>query len=63
MPRKASKKKNKQYRKETIPKALREQTWLQTFGKCYVTKTKKDYCTTVYKICAAGAKKVESNDK
>jgi hypothetical protein len=46
MPRKASKKKNKnkKYRKETIPKALREQTWLQTFGKCYEHKCYVNWC-------------------
>jgi len=42
MPRKAKKK--KKYRKQTIPKAIREQTWLQTFGKCYEHKCYINWC-------------------
>ena len=45
MPRKANKnKKKKKYRKQTIPKAIREQTWLQTFGKCYEHKCYINWC-------------------
>ena len=28
-----TKKDKKKYKKETIPKAIREQCWIQTFGK------------------------------
>jgi 5-methylcytosine-specific restriction endonuclease McrA len=35
-------KRNKKYKKATIPKAIREQTWIKTFGgtfnhKCYIS--------------------------
>ena len=33
---KKSKKTSKKYKKQHIPKALREQCWVQNFGKCFV---------------------------
>jgi len=45
--RKANKKKDKKkskYRKATIPKAIREQCWLQVFGKKYEEKCYINWC-------------------
>lgn len=41
------KEKNKKYKKTTIPKAIREQVWIQTFGKtfshsCYISWCKNN---------------------
>ena len=55
MPRRAgrkiqgrNKKKKKKYKKATIPKAIREQCWIQVFGetfkeKCYINWCEKEY--------------------
>ena len=42
--KKKSPKNEKKYRKENIPKAVREQTWLQTFGKKYEHKCYINWC-------------------
>uniref|UniRef100_A0A6C0C4K8 HNH domain-containing protein n=1 Tax=viral metagenome TaxID=1070528 RepID=A0A6C0C4K8_9ZZZZ len=47
MPRRKKTTDAKKYKKETIPKAIREQCWLQVFGekykeKCYINWCKND---------------------
>ena len=37
-------------RKETIPKALREQTWLQTIGKKYDSKCYIPWCNNIITV-------------
>ena len=44
------KKKNNKYRKATIPKAIREQTWLKTFGKKYESKCYISWCENVINV-------------
>ena len=59
MPRKKSKiskkainkkKKNNKYRKATIPKAIREQTWIKTFGKDFEHKCYISWCDNVINV-------------
>ena len=38
---KCSNKSKKKYKKETIPKAIREQCWIQTFGKSFEQLTRE----------------------
>jgi len=40
----------KPYRKVTIPKAIREQVWLQTFGKVYENKCYISWCENIITI-------------
>ena len=40
-----SKKKNKNYKKKQIPKAIREQVWIKYIGKYYESKCLVDWCT------------------
>ncbi len=44
MPRHKAKKKKAKYRKATIPKAIREQCWLQVFGEKYKEKCYINWC-------------------
>ena len=43
--RKKKKKKSKKYKKNTIPKALREQVWITNFGKKFQHKCHIEWCT------------------
>ena len=38
-------KRNKKYKKATIPKAVREQTWIKTFGETFKHKCYISWCT------------------
>lgn len=38
-------KRNKNYKKATIPKAIREQTWIKTFGETFGHKCYISWCT------------------
>lgn len=40
----------KPYRKATIPKAIREQVWLQTFGKIYENKCYIFWCENIISV-------------
>ena len=40
----------KPYRKATIPKAIREQVWLQTFGKVYENKCYISWCENIITV-------------
>ena len=40
----------KLYRKATIPKAIREQVWLQTFGKVYENKCYISWCKNIISV-------------
>jgi 5-methylcytosine-specific restriction endonuclease McrA len=42
--------KKKQYRKKTIPKAIREQCWLQNFGKKYEEKCYINWCKNIITV-------------
>ena len=44
------KNKKKKYLKKTIPKAVREQTWLQTFGKCYEHDCYVNWCENMISV-------------
>lgn len=44
------KKKKKQTRKETIPKAIREQCWLNSFGKVYEHTCYISWCTNTVSV-------------
>ena len=39
------KQKNKKYKKANIPKAIREQTWIKTFGETFSHKCYIKWCT------------------
>ena len=41
---KKSKKTSKKYKKQHIPKALREQCWVQNFGKCFDHSCYIEWC-------------------
>ena len=43
-PTKKKAKKSKKYKKANIPKAIREQVWLQTLGKVYESKCYISWC-------------------
>ena len=43
-------KKIKRYRKANIPKALREQVWLQTFGKIYEHSCYIEWCSNMINV-------------
>ena len=43
-PTKKKAKKSKKYKKANIPKAIREQTWIQTFGEVYSHKCYVSWC-------------------
>ena len=43
-------KKKKKNRKETIPKAVREQCWIQSFGKVYEHKCHVHWCENVISV-------------
>lgn len=43
-------KKLKKYRKANIPKALREQVWLQTFGKVYENSCYISWCNNIINV-------------
>ena len=43
-------KKIKRYRKANIPKALREQVWLQTFGKIYEHSCYIEWCNNMINV-------------
>ena len=43
-------KKKKMYRKKNIPKAIREQVWLQTFGKKYEHKCHIHWCNNIITV-------------
>ena len=45
-----SKIKKKMYRKKNIPKAIREQVWLQTFGKKYEHKCHIHWCNNILNV-------------
>lgn len=40
----------KKYKKETIPKAIREQCWTQTFGKVYEHKCYVHWCENTISV-------------
>lgn len=40
----------KPYRKTAIPKAIREQVWLQTFGKVYENKCYISWCENIISV-------------
>jgi 5-methylcytosine-specific restriction endonuclease McrA len=40
----------KKYRKANIPKALREQVWLQTFGKIYEHSCHIEWCNNIINV-------------
>ena len=40
----------KPYRKANIPKAIREQVWLQTFGKVYENKCYISWCENIISV-------------
>ena len=42
--------KKKKTRKETIPKAIREQCWIQSFGKVYEHKCHVHWCENVISV-------------
>lgn len=42
--------KKKKYKKETIPKAIREQCWSQTFGKVYEHKCYVHWCENIISV-------------
>ena len=42
--------KKKKTRKETIPKAIREQCWIQSFGKVYEHKCYVHWCENVISV-------------
>ena len=44
------KKKKKKYRKANIPKAIREQTWIKTFGKDFEHKCYIDWCENTINV-------------
>lgn len=56
MPRKKNKKlkkkvnKKSKYRKATIPKAIREQTWIKTFGKDFEHKCYIGWCDNIINV-------------
>ena len=51
MPRKKVKSKNKKkYKKAKIPKAIREQTWIQTFGKDFEHKCYISWCDNTINV-------------
>ena len=43
-PTKKKAKKSRKYKKANIPKAIREQTWVQTFGEVYSHKCYVSWC-------------------
>ena len=43
-------KKKKMYKKKNIPKAVREQVWLQTFGKKYENKCHIHWCNNIITV-------------
>ena len=43
-------KKKKMYKKKNIPKAVREQVWLQTFGKKYEHKCHIHWCNNIITV-------------
>ena len=43
-------KKKKPYKKATIPKAIREQVWFQSFGKLYEHKCQISWCKNVITV-------------
>ena len=40
----------KKYRKANIPKALREQVWLETFGKVYEHSCHIEWCSNIINV-------------
>ena len=40
----------KKYRKSNIPKALREQVWLETFGKIYEHSCHIEWCSNIINV-------------
>ena len=42
--------KKKMYKKKPIPKAIREQVWLQTFGKLYENKCYIHWCKNIITV-------------
>ena len=43
-------KKKKMYKKKNIPKAVREQVWLQTFGKVYENTCHIHWCKNIINV-------------
>ena len=43
--KKNPKKKSKKYKKQSIPKAIREQCWIKTFGETYKSKCFINWCS------------------
>ena len=48
--KKDSEEKKLVYRKKTIPKAIREQVWLESFGKVYEHKCYVRWCNNVISV-------------
>ena len=41
---------NSKYKKKKIPKAIREQIWLQTFGKVFESKCRTSWCQIIINV-------------
>ncbi len=47
---KRTRKNNKKYKKQTIPKAVREQVWVKNFGKCFEHKCYISWCDNLINV-------------